>query len=516
MKPPIYTFDADRLAALANYAILDSPAEPAFDGIVQLAAQICETPVSLVSLVADDRQWFKARVGFAPCETDLNRSVCAHALVEPDLLIIPDLTQDPRSEANPLVTADPFIRFYAGAPFHAVTGEVLGSLCVIDTQPRPAGLTALQADGLRNLARQVSILLDMRRAIAERDVLAAEQRAAEARRLALAHLGDRLREMSTLAEMTRLAARIVGEALSLSRVGFHALDEGGFYRPGEADWIAEGETEQGPVVDPADLRQSILRGKPLVTQNALALHMPVRERGHTVAVLVVQDHQPRDWSPEVLAFLRNVTDRLESGLARLKADAEQQVLNHELSHRLKNTFAMIQAIATQTLRAVPDQEPIDGFLRRLHALSAAHDVLLQQKWTAASMTEVVESVINLLEDGTRFDIAGPEIVMGPKATLSLSLLLHELTTNAMKYGSLSRESGRIVMTWQLDSSSNETELALHWRELGGPPAAEPSRRGFGSRLIRTGLLGNGGVKLHYLTSGFEAEFRAPLAQVQLS
>ena len=119
MNPPDYTHDAGRLAALARYAILDTPAEPGFDDIVQLAAQICEAPVALVSLVAADRQWFKARIGFELCETNLGSSVCAHALIEPDLLVIPDLTLDARSKDNPLVTADPNIRFYAGAPFRA-------------------------------------------------------------------------------------------------------------------------------------------------------------------------------------------------------------------------------------------------------------------------------------------------------------------------------------------------------------------------------------------------------------
>lgn len=122
---------------LAGYGILDTPPEEGFDDIVLIAAHICRTPVALVSLVAEDRQWFKARIGFPPCETDLNSSVCTHALNEPDLLVITDLSEDPRTRDNPLVTGAPFIRFYAGAPLRAPGGEVLGSLCVIDPVPRP-------------------------------------------------------------------------------------------------------------------------------------------------------------------------------------------------------------------------------------------------------------------------------------------------------------------------------------------------------------------------------------------
>ncbi len=168
--------DGRRLAALAGYDILDTPAEEGFDDVVHLATQVCGTPVALVSLVAADRQWFKARIGFPLCETDLNSSVCAHALSEPDLLVIPDLTQDFRTARNPLVTDEPRIRFYAGAPLRTEAGMVLGTLCVIDTVPRPAGLIEPEADGLRRLARQVVSLLEYRRALRQREEALLRQR----------------------------------------------------------------------------------------------------------------------------------------------------------------------------------------------------------------------------------------------------------------------------------------------------------------------------------------------------
>jgi GAF domain-containing protein len=195
---PDYTFDEGRLKALADLDILDTAEEPGFDAIVELAAQICEAPISLVSLVAGDRQWFKARVGFASQETDLSSSVCAHALIEPDLLVIPDLSADPRTAANPLVTGDAGIRFYAGAPLRMRDGQVLGSLCVIDGAARPGGLTGPQAAGLRNLARQVVSQLELRAALAEKERLLTEQRHAEARRNGLLLLGDRLRHATSV------------------------------------------------------------------------------------------------------------------------------------------------------------------------------------------------------------------------------------------------------------------------------------------------------------------------------
>ncbi len=175
-SPSALVGDACRLAALAGYDILDTPAEPGFDDVVHLACQLCDTPVSLVSLVAGERQWFKARQNFPRCETDLDSSVCAHALARPDrVLMIPDLTVDPRTSANPLVTGEPFIRFYAGAPLVTPDEDVLGTLCVIDTVPRPGGLTGRQVDDLTRLARQVMTLLELRRAVALRDVARAEE-----------------------------------------------------------------------------------------------------------------------------------------------------------------------------------------------------------------------------------------------------------------------------------------------------------------------------------------------------
>ena len=170
-----------RLAALRSQGILDTPPEEAFDGIVRLAIRLCRTPIGLISFVDADRQWFKARIGFPSCETDLDRSVCKFALGEPDLLIVPDLTADPRTATNPLVTGEPFIRFYAGAPVRTPDGQVLGSLCVIDTVPRPEGLTPEQRDDLRTLADQVVRELLMRRAVSDRDQVVAFQ-SAELRR----------------------------------------------------------------------------------------------------------------------------------------------------------------------------------------------------------------------------------------------------------------------------------------------------------------------------------------------
>ncbi|WP_416356640.1 PAS domain S-box protein [Aureimonas phyllosphaerae] len=161
--------DPARLAALDSLGILDTPAEQGFDDVAHLASRLCATPVALVSLVAADRQWFKAHVGFPDCQGELNSSICRYVLEEPDTLVIEDLATDPRTAANPLVTGEPHIRFYAGAPLRLEDRQVVGTLCVFDIAPRAGGLTADQKSDLRALSRQVSALLDMRRTVRSRE-----------------------------------------------------------------------------------------------------------------------------------------------------------------------------------------------------------------------------------------------------------------------------------------------------------------------------------------------------------
>ncbi|AWN51073.1 GAF domain-containing protein [Methylobacterium sp. 17Sr1-1] len=830
--------DPTRLAALDAYAILDTPAEDGFDDIVRLAARLCAAPVALVSLVAADRQWFKARVNFPSCETDLNRSVCQYALIEPDLLVIPDLTADPRTATNPLVTGEPRIRFYAGAPLRLPDGHVLGSLCVIDTVSRPAGLTTDQADDLRALGRQVSGLMEMRRTIRERDVLVAAQRtelrrqrhldivarasaalletrdpsfvlqpiletgaaslgfdqcyiydvgpnadylalthdvgvsedmraalrradldgplcgivvqtgqplvlenvqesiaprydvarqagidafagypiqshgrtvgvisfcasdeavfdaealaffgtmarflsvvrerlddekamhgseeryrallatagssiyrmsadwkrvldldgevhlqspepdmdwlerynepadrpgimaavedairrqgpfehehrvrradgsigwvlsravpildqhgtlvewfgsvtditerreaqealreseaqarAAAVRRKALIDLGDHLRDAKTDREMSLKAAEIVGQTLGGNRAGYGELDPTVTFVTIRQDNASPGEVSvvgNHSFANYGDVGPEIARGEPVIVYDVAAdprtvtkvdtfaainlkamLNVPVQERGRTVGLIFVHSPVERAWTQEEVAFARNVADRVQVGIARLRAEEQQVILNGELSHRLKNTLAMVQGIASQTLRSVPDQAPVQAFTERLIALSQAHDVLMQDSWAEAPIRSVVDKVLALQTSLDRFRIEGPSLALSPQATLSLSLLLHELTTNAVKYGALSVEGGIVHVAWRIEEGVDRS-VVLTWKERGGPPATAPTRRGFGARLIQVGLVGTRDTRLSYSATGLDAEFRAPISQVVAS
>lgn len=150
--------ELSRLAALLRYEILDTPEEAVFDDFTELAAHICDTPIALISLVDDRRQWFKSRVGLEVSETPREISFCTHTILGEEIFEVPDALQDPRFRHNPLVVGDPHIRFYAGTPLTSPDGHNLGTLCVIDRKPRQ--LSAEQRDTLDRLGRQVIRLFE--------------------------------------------------------------------------------------------------------------------------------------------------------------------------------------------------------------------------------------------------------------------------------------------------------------------------------------------------------------------
>ncbi|MEP7015729.1 MAG: GAF domain-containing protein [Verrucomicrobiota bacterium] len=174
MSYPVPRNEADRLRALRSYKILDTKPEERFDELTQLAAIICDVPISLITLVDAERQWFKSRFGLDAQETPRAQAFCTHAIMQPEIFEVPDATKDERFAQNPLVTGDPGIRFYAGAPLATGDGHLLGTLCVIDRKPH--SLTKDQRTALEILGRQVIANMELRSNLQElKDALAARE-----------------------------------------------------------------------------------------------------------------------------------------------------------------------------------------------------------------------------------------------------------------------------------------------------------------------------------------------------
>jgi two-component sensor histidine kinase len=196
----------------------------------------------------------------------------------------------------------------------------------------------------------------------------------------------------------------------------------------------------------------------------------------------------------------------------------QRVLINELNHRVKNTLAVVQAMAAQTMRAGTSAELAGrAFTSRLIALASAHDVLARDNWDGADIADIVSQLVKAHQtEGTdRFRIDGAPVRVPPRLAVSVAMTLHELATNATKYGALSNDTGTVTIRWRVEEREGGT-LALEWREADGPRVSEPTRRGFGSRLIEHQLGSEPGstVTLRYEPSGVYFAFTAPLiAQV---
>jgi PAS domain S-box-containing protein len=177
MKAPLPENEVARLESLHRYAILDTLPEQEFDDLSRMAALICGTPIALVSLVDESRQWFKSKVGIADAETPRDVAFCAHAILEPGVMVVRDALKDERFRLNPLVTGDPNVRFYAGAPLLTQDGHALGTLCVIDRVPRD--LTLDQLEALKALSRLVVTELELRRSVTDLSKVMRERRLVE-------------------------------------------------------------------------------------------------------------------------------------------------------------------------------------------------------------------------------------------------------------------------------------------------------------------------------------------------
>jgi two-component sensor histidine kinase len=485
--------DRARLSVLANLQTLQTLRDPDFDHLTNLAAALFGTPISLVSLLDSDRQLFKSSFGVSQTETAVNVSFCAHAIAaDSDLTIVEDVSADPRFAENPFVTGEPNVRFYAGAPL-VVYGARIGTLCVLDVKPRmsPDPVVLQQFQSLAALASNLFTLKDQSRRgrIAEAALVRSEKRhalALEAATIAswvwdirsgMVECDPLLPQLFGLAPATRLRARQL----------FFAIDRRDL-RSTDADLTR--------AVNASDEYNGAYRIRGISPVRWLATRGRVIERdddGNALLVIGVSyDISERKW-----------TEESQRGLLR------------ELNHRVKNTLATVQALASQTVRHARDpREFLDAFRGRLVSLGRAHGLLSDLEWRGISLEELLRLQVLPFDDpnGPRIRTNGPKLWLTPDQALALSPILHEMGSNALQYGALSNGRGRVEIGWRVTGSAGSQEVLISWREIGGPPVAEPERKGFGSILIGRSLDKIMGSNVHhqFLPDGVEAEIRFPL------
>ena len=240
--------------------------------------------------------------------------------------------------------------------------------------------------------------------------------------------------------------------------------------------------------------------------------VPVTRHGRRENVWWTYSFGPIDLDGKVGGVLVVCRDVTSEHVAR----DELKLINEELKHRVKNTLAVLSAVATQTFRNPSCKTDLDKYLGRLAAFGRASDLLTADNWAEAPLRDVVDTALSPYRTGEgRFDISGPPLAVKSWQALALSLAIHELATNALKYGALSVPGGRVSIAWTAEDDGGTGHFAFVWQELGGPPASEPASPGFGSRLISRVLTDDfgGSVEISYEPAGLICRLTAPLGNL---
>lgn len=477
-----------RLETLASLDILDTDNDPDFDRLTRLAAGVFGAPVSLVTLVDLDRQWFKSHHGTEIAGTSVDLSFCAHAIVAEgsDAMVVLDATADPRFSKNELVTGDEHIRFYAGVPL-SVRGEKLGTLCVLDRSPR-LGVEAGQLAQLRDLAALAGSLFELKDEARVRARTTAELIKEEWRHALTLEAGKVGSWVWDLTGNEVTGNDIIRRMYGIDPVGPMTADD--FFAA-----VIEDDLEPAK----AALQATFDDGVDYAIEFRVKSGRWISSRGRVYQ---------RDADGKPLTMMGVSIDVTE---ARESAEHTRHLLR-ELNHRVKNTLAMTQSLARQTLKqsAGNPQDFIDAFSGRLRTLADAHTLLADQDWAGIGIIDLVESQVGpyAVAAGNRLSIVGEDMLLPPDHALGLGIILHELASNAARHGALSTPRGTVRVSWTFVDG----DVRLAWVEAGGPAVAETRESGFGLRLIQRSLdkvLGSS-VDLEFPPGGVVAKIALPL------
>jgi len=458
-----------------------------FEALTSLAASLFGSPSAYISLVGAERQQFRSCRGLELEETPVSLSFCAYTIGQPGLMVVEDAASDARFSGIPFVTGAPFIRFYAGAPI-TVRGQRIGTLCVVDSEPHGYPAPS-QLEQLANLALLAASLMDLKETKrkgerAQRDLLREEKRHALA-----------------------LKASSVASWVWHVRTGKIECDD---LLPRLFDLPPAGRITASDIfrrVDPRDARKTEER---------------LREALASEEDYVAEFRLRRSSPPRWIAGRGRVVERDEAGKPLLiigvnfdiseqkSAEERQRLLLRELNHRVKNTLATVQALASQTVRHAREPKHfLEGFGSRLQALGAAHNLLTDREWRDIDLGDLVKlEVMPFLKDEeSRIRISGRQVFLSPDQAVAIGLILHELADNAIKYGALSTANGHVELDWRVLRVAEGERLVLAWQERGGPSVTPPEKYGFGSILIQRSLgkVLSSGVRHDFAPTGVEAE-----------
>ncbi len=494
-----HSFAPDRLSDFVHSHNLDPSSDDSnFDEITAFAAALCDAPTALISLVDDTTQRFLSRVGFASAETDRSVSFCAHAMMQPDVMIVSDATADPRFADNLLVTGEPYIRFYAGAPLVSDDGLPLGSLCVLDTTPR-TGLTDLQTQGLVLLARQVMRALRARRAAKTRRDLEA----------------DAARTLTESDQKFRVLADSMPQMVwSTLPDGFHDYYNARWYEfTGVPDGSTDGEG-WNQIFHPDDQDHAWEKWRhSLATGDPYEIEYRLRNAQGEYRWTLGRALAMRDSEGNIVRWFGTCTDIHEHKLLL----QDREILSQELSHRIKNIFSVISGLISLSRRVHPELGDLAADLRsRVMALGRAHDFVRPHSEHSQPETQQINLHGMLDEllmpynsvDRQKIVIGGDNPVIDDRSTTPLALVFHELATNAAKYGALSSLDGKIVV----EIARMSETVRIDWTETGGPQiTSPPSRAGFGSTLLEMSVKRQLGGRLdrHWSAEGLKATLDIP-------
>ena len=460
-------------------------------------ANVCEAPIAVVNLIARERQWFKAEIGLGVRETPLDVSICAQAILQRGVFVVPDTRLDPRTNCNPLVTGAPHLRFYAGALLETRDGLPLGTLCVLDDKPRPQGLTDRQSFALQALAGQVMSQIELRHALEA-------QRESERKVRAI----------------TDTMPQIVWSTRPDGHYDYHNRRWYEYTGLSRADSAGPGS---GRALHPDDRkRASQVWREALRTGTDYECEYRLRGEDGQYRWFIGRASPIRDERGSIERWFGSCTDIQERKLA----EQARELVSHELSHRIKNILAVVGGIITLSARREPQAKPFaDALRQRLGALGRAMEYVhpgavptaafpatfpatapatspaAGSAALQASAAPCGKTLFGLLRELVapyqlreveRIAIAGDDVEIDRSGATALALIVHELATNAMKYGALSNDWARSPSPARRRGSAT----CLTWRECGGPAInAAPGKAGFGTTMADMAIAGQLGGTL---------------------